>query len=168
MTVRNTEHLTWVLEHMPQESADALITFTKVNPHWRGAHWDDCLDTVIDADGHLDITEPMFDLMEGTNYPPNLVTAVTITLLWASQAFAEANEEDRATMVKATIANNGGPQTRIKAVLDLSLVVEPLIMGHLTALRMDTPEDEALRQGIIDTLTPWSEAVQAFRAWVQR
>jgi hypothetical protein len=31
---------------------------TEVNPHWRGAHWADCLDVLVDSDSNLEVTPP--------------------------------------------------------------------------------------------------------------
>jgi len=112
---RNTQHLAWVVTHMPKESDDALAKFTKSNPRWQGAHWDDVLDVILDADGHLELTEPMFDMMQGTDFPPNLVSAVSITLLWASKAFADLPLEHKAMTVRATIDNNGDKYWRATA-----------------------------------------------------
>jgi hypothetical protein len=116
MNTRNTSHLDWVLEHMPDESARALGTFTHINQHWRGAHWDDCLDRIMDADGHLEVTEPLCEAAReaiiasgySKTYPAALTSAVGITLLYASQAFAEATPDEQWIMVEATITNNGG------------------------------------------------------------
>lgn len=108
MNTRNTSHLDWVLEHMPKESADALAKFTSINPHWRGAHWDDCLDQLMDADAHLDMTESMWERCAETVYPASLVSAVAMTLLYASKMFAESDPDMQWQMVEATIRNNGG------------------------------------------------------------
>lgn len=109
--IRNTDHLTWVTEHMPDESAAALVTFTEQNPHWRGAHWDDCLDVLIDCDAFIEVTEPIFDLMTGPEwapFPPILTSSIIITLMLSSKQFCEASLGEKVIMVKATIYNNGG------------------------------------------------------------
>ncbi len=43
----------------PQASEKALECFARLNPHWRGAGWDDVLDLLINSDAHLDLTETM-------------------------------------------------------------------------------------------------------------
>lgn len=107
MTTRDTSHLTWVLEHMPKESNDALIKFTSINPHWRGAGWDDCLDQLMDTDSHLEVVEPLFERSTESVYPARLISAVAITLLYASQDFAELSTPDMQWIqVEATIRNN--------------------------------------------------------------
>jgi hypothetical protein len=106
---RDTSHLTWVINNMPRESALALAKFTEHNPHWRGAHWDDCLDTLMDSDSHLDLTEPLYEASKETQYPGKLVEAIGITLLYADERFATVySPELQAAAVFATIANNGG------------------------------------------------------------
>lgn len=102
--------LRFVIEKMPKESIDALMKFTERNPRWRGAGWDDCLDILLDSDSHLDVTEPIMDRLLTLNPEliPTMICAVTITLLYASRAFAESTVEAQATQVVATLHNNGG------------------------------------------------------------
>src|SRR5262245_5652156 len=104
--------LDWVMTHMPTTASQALSRFTELNPHWRGAHWDDCLDRLIDADAHLDITEPLsVATYEGLSdqfildgYDIHLVDAVAITILYADRNFAlHYSDAMRAVAVKATI-----------------------------------------------------------------
>jgi hypothetical protein len=70
---------------MPSVSNLALQNFVEVNPHWRGAHWSDVLDTLRDSDANLDVTEPEYEYHEGKLPPEALkfVTLVTLTLYWA-------------------------------------------------------------------------------------
>lgn len=78
--------LAWVRTHMPDESALALDKFLETNPHMRGAGWDDCLDRLIDGDAYLNITEPIHERSDSPQ--PSLVTAVALTMLYASREFA--------------------------------------------------------------------------------
>jgi len=50
----------------------ALDWFTTVNPHWKGANWDDVVDALLQADAHLDITEALDPWT-----PEAAVTAIT-------------------------------------------------------------------------------------------
>jgi hypothetical protein len=110
MTTRDTSHLSWVVEHMPEASAMALNRFTTLNPHWQGAHWDDCLDTLMDADANLEVTEPLWEAARESVHSGHLVTAVGLTYLYASQAFAEMSPEARWVVVDSTIRNDGMPR----------------------------------------------------------
>lgn len=102
------ESLTWVREHMPQESAQALYKFTGINPRYQGAGWDDCLEVLLDSDSHLDVTEPLYDDTPLARYGA-LPAAVAITLLYASEMFAKASPEHQWNMVNATIVLNKKP-----------------------------------------------------------
>jgi hypothetical protein len=102
---RDTTHLTWVLDKMPEASRLALLKFTELNPHWRGAHWDDCLDTLIDSDSHLELTEPLYEASKETPYSGFLVEAVGITMLYSSQSFAESKLADQVKQVLYTVAS---------------------------------------------------------------
>jgi len=78
--------LAWVRHNMPNENALALEHFTTANPHWRGAHWEDCLDVLLDSDSHLELTEPLYDHFEdGDAVRLQLVCPIAVTLLWAKQ-----------------------------------------------------------------------------------
>jgi hypothetical protein len=103
--IRNTDHLTWVLEKMPEACALALAKFTQINPHWRGANWDDCLDTLIDSDSHLDLTEPLYDAVKETPYEYRRCESVAITMLYSSQSFAESKLADQITQVIYTVGS---------------------------------------------------------------
>lgn len=109
---RDTDHLQWVRIHMPDECSKALARFIDWNLAWRGAGWDDCLDRLMDSDAHLEITEPIHEILDSDR--PRLVSAVAITLLWADKTFAtEFTDEMRAVAVAATIANNEPPHTPV-------------------------------------------------------
>lgn len=95
------ESMAWVIHHMPDEARLALSKFVEINPHYRGAGWDDCLDVLLDSDSHMDVTEPLH--LDGKG---SLPAAVAITLLYASRAFAEAPPEHQKIAVTATIENN--------------------------------------------------------------
>jgi hypothetical protein len=104
MTNRSTP-LAWVMQHMPVEAAAALDRFTTLNPSWRGANWDDCLDALMDADANLETTEPIIERLE--HLDAMLVCAVTLTILYSDRGFAmEYDDAMRATAVAATIGNN--------------------------------------------------------------
>jgi hypothetical protein len=99
----------WVNAHMPREATDALLKFTSINPHWRGAHWEDCLEVLVDSDSHLDITEPLHEDERLESYPSRLVECIAQTLIYASKPFSVDYDDDmRVAAVKATIDNNGG------------------------------------------------------------
>ena len=74
---------------MTDDSRRALAAFVKVNPHYNGAHWADCLEVLVDSDSHLDITEPMYDLLsevlseEALSY----LSMVCVTLHWSRTSF---------------------------------------------------------------------------------
>ena len=85
------ERLMWVAHNMPDECALALERFTRANPRWRGANWEDCLDMLLDSDSHLELTEPMYETYEGAftaldiddNGALALVCPIAVTLLYA-------------------------------------------------------------------------------------
>lgn len=57
-----SDRLTAAVEALdPDEVALALDRFTTANPHYQGAHWDDVIDELFNADAHLDITESCDD-----------------------------------------------------------------------------------------------------------
>lgn len=93
---------------MPGESAKALLMFTSMNPTWRGAHWDDVLDVLMDSDSHLDVIEPIIEALPLMD--ARLVRAVVLTALYAdpSSFNDEWSLQERVTAVAATITNNGG------------------------------------------------------------
>ena len=95
------EALDWVTLRMP-EALDALIRFTELNPNWKGANWDDCLDTLIDSDSHLDVTEPLYE-DEYLRSFGQLAEAVAITLLYASREFRGLDQATQARTVRAVI-----------------------------------------------------------------
>ena len=109
--MNHRETLAWVMKHLPTLASKALDKFVERNRHYNGAHWDDCLDVLIDSDSHLDITEPMsVATYMGTDdiildgYDPLLVDAVAITIFYADKAFANKyTAAMRAVAVKATI-----------------------------------------------------------------
>lgn len=106
MKLSTIESLAWVREHMPKESAQALAQFLTINPNYRGAGWDDCLDRLLDADAHLSVTEPLYE-DEDLRAMGALPAAVAITCLYASKWFAESSPDDQHRSVIATIMLNG-------------------------------------------------------------
>src|SRR5215831_2935741 len=93
----------WVNKHMPVEAAKALIKFTSLNPHWRGANWEDVLETLCDSDSHLEITEAMHVAL-WNRYPFRLVQCITLTAIYADPGFTQTfNDAERAMVVAATI-----------------------------------------------------------------
>jgi hypothetical protein len=103
--IRNTDHLSWVLDKMPEASRLALAKFTERNPHWQGAHWDDCLDVLIDSDSHAELTEPLYTAVKETPYEYRRCEAVAITMLYSSQSFAEAPLADQISQVLRTVGS---------------------------------------------------------------
>jgi hypothetical protein len=103
----SNDNIEWVVTHMPDECSKALAYFTEQNPRLNGAHWDDCLELLIDSDTHTTIIEPIIDRLDYT-YNFGLVGAITCTLLWASHEFRGWTDDQRTIAVKATIDNNGG------------------------------------------------------------
>lgn len=75
----NLDNLMWVRHNMPEECTLALSRFVRVNPSYNGANWEDCLDILLDSDSHLELTEPLWDEMDGDP----LSSYVGVTLLWA-------------------------------------------------------------------------------------
>jgi hypothetical protein len=105
--MNTNEALKWVMKNMPSDASQALAKFISVNPGYRGAGWDDCLERLLDADAHLNVTEPLYE-DEGLKALGALPAAVAITCLYASRAFAEADSTSQRIVVKATIENNDG------------------------------------------------------------
>jgi hypothetical protein len=96
---------------MPTECAAALQNFVMVNPHWRGAGWDDVLDVLIDTDNHLELTEPLYEQAEEADVQPlELVCPIAITLLWSHRVNNEewsdvvTLDEVRAVLERVTSA----------------------------------------------------------------
>lgn len=96
-----TDDIDWVLTHLPAESAKALAHFAELNHRLVGIRWDDALEILIDTDCHLDITDPIHQLIDSPR--PGLVRAVAITLLYADPAFDELNDNMRAVAVSIII-----------------------------------------------------------------
>lgn len=94
----------WVMQHMPDECAQALAQFTNVNPRLQGIEWWDALDQMRDADAFLEYTEP---LAERTNGWGVLHVYITFTLLFSTPAFSQEYDDDmRFIVLRATIDNN--------------------------------------------------------------
>lgn len=69
---------------LPAESAAALATFVRLNPHYQGAGWADCLEVLADSDSHLDVTEPLWEQIDHDLVPPGgYLTRIILTLLYA-------------------------------------------------------------------------------------
>lgn len=63
----------------------ALQYFAEINPHYKGAAWIDCLDVLLEADAHLEITEPAYEALAAL-VPiehKGWILPVTLTLLYA-------------------------------------------------------------------------------------
>jgi len=87
--------------YMRIEADEALARFVLTNPHLRGIDWWTALDMLIDADAHLDITEPLAERFP--HWSP-LHAYVTLTALYNSKDFSqEWTDEMRAICVRATI-----------------------------------------------------------------
>ena len=94
----------WLQAAMPTECDDALRKMVEVTPSMNGAAWWDCLDLLYDSDSHLDIIEPMADVMEEWTI---LHSYITLTLIYASKQFSVDYTNDmRVNAVRATILNN--------------------------------------------------------------
>jgi len=103
----SADTIEWVMTHMPDECSKALARFTDANPRLRGAHWDDCLESLTDHDTYLNVIEPIIDRLDST-YNYGLVGAIARTLWWAVPDFRNWTDDLRTIAVKATIDNNGG------------------------------------------------------------
>jgi hypothetical protein len=106
--MNTTDHdnpLRWVRERMPEECGKAIARFVIRNPHWQGAGWDDALDVLMDSDSHLEITEPLWDVVDRTEVtvPMPLVTAVAITFHYADETWFLLSPVDQLGLVVATI-----------------------------------------------------------------
>jgi hypothetical protein len=101
-----SDPIEWVMTHMPDECSKALARFTDANPRLRGAHWDDCLDSLASHDTYLNIVEPLCEALN--TYDPHLVGAIARTLWWAVPDFHKWTDDMRTIAVKATIDDNGG------------------------------------------------------------
>jgi hypothetical protein len=100
-----SDALAWVRLHMPVEAEAARRKFVEVNPRQTGIHWDDALDMLLDADAHLEIIEPVIDLLPEAD--AMLVAAITMTVLYSDRGFAtEYDDRMRAEAVAATIRNH--------------------------------------------------------------
>lgn len=98
----------WLQRYMPVECSDALLKFTSINPHMRGAEWWDVLDMLTDSDSHIDIMEPISDAFEEGEWTL-LHTYIVYTVLYCSKTFATEYTVPMQVMgVRATIDNNGG------------------------------------------------------------
>jgi hypothetical protein len=65
------------------------------------------LATLLDSDAGLEWTTEMFELLGDTTDTPVLITAVTLTLVWADRVFAsQMTAAQRLVAVLATIENN--------------------------------------------------------------
>lgn len=89
----NDDAFAWVLRNMPEESDRALLRFTEKNPHWRGAHWDDCLEVLFETDGDLEVTEPLYEEHPDVREWNDLPAAIALTLAWASIDFYTAGHD---------------------------------------------------------------------------
>lgn len=80
------DRLLQVEKAMPLHSEWALARFTKVNPHYNGAAWADCLEVLYDSDSNLDVTEPIWEALEGLVTPEQgrYISLVALTLLYAN------------------------------------------------------------------------------------
>jgi len=93
----------WVTTNLRGQSAAALAQFTEVNPHYRGADWDDCLDIIADCDADLQWTEPLHEVDE--SFPADVLeSAVTTTLAWAVEGFVERPALHQIATVRSIIA----------------------------------------------------------------
>jgi hypothetical protein len=58
----NDEALSAIARHLADDEARAIVDrFVAANPHWDGAHADDILETLQQADAHLDVIEPFYE-----------------------------------------------------------------------------------------------------------
>ena len=80
------DQLLTVEKMMPEQSAQALDTFTTINPSYEGAGWADCLDVLADTDARLDITEPIYEALEGraTEAQRPYIGLIALTLLFTA------------------------------------------------------------------------------------
>lgn len=85
-TASNTDRLLRTQKAMAGHAARALTRFTILNPRFQGAQWADCLDLLLDADSHLDLTEPLYDELADkvSEEQRPFISLVAVTLLWST------------------------------------------------------------------------------------
>jgi hypothetical protein len=105
---QEAEAYAWVHEHMPAEEVQALTKFVDNNPRQNGIQWWDALSIMRDCDAHLDVTEPMAEVVKDSGGEWTVLhTIVTYTLLYANQHFATMQTPVmQAASVQGTINNN--------------------------------------------------------------
>jgi hypothetical protein len=79
--------LTRIRDGMPEHSAVALEHFVGLNPNWEGAHWDDVLERLLDADANISITDPIYTALrpEMSEAQGRYIVPVTLTLFYANK-----------------------------------------------------------------------------------
>jgi len=60
-TDQQTRMLLDIEELLSDHSKKALEHFVETNPHYRGAHWADALDIMLEADAHVGLTEAIYE-----------------------------------------------------------------------------------------------------------
>lgn len=59
-----------VCSNLSEQQREAIIAnFSKANPHWRGAHVEDIIDALDDADGELNAVESAWDAFPQLHQP---------------------------------------------------------------------------------------------------
>lgn len=83
--MRDVDVLLAVEKGLPIESDLALTRFISMNPHWQGAAWADCLESLLDSDSNLNVTEPVHEALQGlvTDAEGAYIGAVALTLYYA-------------------------------------------------------------------------------------
>ncbi len=105
MNTATDQAIDWVRDNMPEQSKAALAQFTSVNPHYRGADWDDVLEILLDSDADLQWTQPLTEV--DPTFPADpLESAVTTTLAWAVEAFVNTLTRTQRVEAVREIINN--------------------------------------------------------------
>ena len=94
----------WVMQHMPDECAQALANFVHTNPRMDGVDWWTAMDALRDSDTGLAIIEPLVERTPGWG---TLHVYIALTLLYSTPAFSQEYDDDKRFIVlRATIDNN--------------------------------------------------------------
>jgi hypothetical protein len=106
---QESEAYAWVHEHMPHEEPRALAQFVAINPHQRGTQWWDVLSILRDCDAHLDVVEPMAEMVKDQGGQWTVLHSfVTYTMLYASPVFAAWSNDLRVIALRTTLNDGGG------------------------------------------------------------
>ena len=87
-----------------EERTAFLANFTKINPHWRGAHVADVLDELANRDAHLSAIEPMQEAHGHEVEAKGLITCAVLAVAYLNDGVVEwATVKELSDRVTATI-----------------------------------------------------------------